>query len=208
VKDYIVGDKSEYYSTVKAAGIFSSGRLEPGQQMTSPDTTDQIVEQNENEYLSQINAVGVVSDPLPPQGTWLEAGIIYAWEGQNVIVRQEHLRTEHDPDTVPALFTVYRENYDGMLWIANENILIGDERTHEEIKYSGIQAHTTVAGQTPDLTPALWKLYREDWAAWVQPVGSHDVYRLDDKVTHNAVRWISTNDANSWEPGVFGWVEE
>jgi len=41
---------------------------------------------------------------------------------------------------------------------------------------------------------------------WVQPVGGHDVYRLDDMVTHNGQTWISTNDANSWEPGVFGWV--
>jgi hypothetical protein len=201
-------EKSEYWSVVNAAGdILDSGRIEPGLRLSTSSPVI-VHDQNENAYLSEINAVGVVNDPLPPQGTWLEAGIIYAWEGQNVIVRQEHLRTEHDPDTVPALFTVYRENYDGMLWIANENILIGDERTHEEIKYSGIQSHTTVAGQTPDLTPALWKLYREDWAAWVQPVGSHDVYRLDDKVTHNAVRWISTNDTNSWEPGVFGWVEE
>ena len=40
---------------------------------------------------------------------------------------------------------------------------------------------------------------------WVQPT-SVNPYRLDDMVTHNGSTWQSTNDANVWEPGVFGWV--
>jgi hypothetical protein len=201
-------EKSEYWSVVNAAGdILDSGRIEPGLRLSTSSPVI-VHDQNENAYLSEINAVGVVNDPLPPQGTELEAGDIYAWEGQNVIVRQDHTRTEHDPDTVPALFTVYRANYDGMLWIPNENIMKGDERSWESIKYQVITGHVSVVGQPPPTIPALWKVYREDWDAWTQPIGSHDVYRLDDKVTHDAKRCISTHDTNSWEPGVFGWVED
>jgi hypothetical protein len=42
---------------------------------------------------------------------------------------------------------------------------------------------------------------------WVQPTGAHDVWPLDVEVTHNGKRWRSTNAANVWEPGVFGWVD-
>lgn len=41
---------------------------------------------------------------------------------------------------------------------------------------------------------------------WVQPTGAHDAYNTGDWVTHNGQTWESTVDANTWEPGVFGWV--
>jgi len=44
--------------------------------------------------------------------------------------------------------------------------------------------------------------------AWIQPTGAQDSYPLDAEVMHNGVRWRSTHaGANSWEPGVFGWVQ-
>lgn len=54
----------------------------------------------------------------------------------------------------------------------------------------------------------------DPYPAWIQPSGAHDSYpmtRLDGqptRVTHNGQNWESTHDgANSWEPGVFGWVQ-
>jgi hypothetical protein len=44
--------------------------------------------------------------------------------------------------------------------------------------------------------------------AWVQPTGAGDAYALGARVTHNAQIWVSTQAANVWEPGVFGWVVE
>ena len=42
--------------------------------------------------------------------------------------------------------------------------------------------------------------------AWVvQPIGAVDAYAAGAKVAHNGQRWISTVDANVWEPGVYGW---
>ena len=164
-------NKSEYWSVVNAAGeILDSGRIEPGLRLTTSSPTI-VHNQNENSYLDEINQVGTVSDPLPAEGTELEAGVVYSWNGQNVIVRQEHTRTHHDPDTVPALFLFYRAVYEGMEWIENESVLIGDERTHEAIKYECIQPHVTVAGQTPGLTPALWVVIPDgsgEWQAGVQ----------------------------------------
>jgi hypothetical protein len=44
--------------------------------------------------------------------------------------------------------------------------------------------------------------------AWVQPSGAHDAYNTGDRVTHNNQIWVSTVDANTWEPGVYGWEAE
>ena len=76
--------------------------------------------------------------------------------------------------------------------------------------YECIQAHTSQDDWTPPVVPALWK--REgtpgvEFPDWVQPTGAHDAYAKDDKVSHNDKHWISTIDANIWEPGVYGWEE-
>lgn len=51
----------------------------------------------------------------------------------------------------------------------------------------------------------------EEYPEWIQPIGSHDAYRTDDKVTHAGRRWRSAIDANVWEPGTPGienmWIE-
>jgi len=45
----------------------------------------------------------------------------------------------------------------------------------------------------------------EEYPKWVQPTGAHDAYALGAIVAHNGQLWISTVDANVWEPGVYGW---
>ena len=74
--------------------------------------------------------------------------------------------------------------------------------------YRVVQAHTTQADWTPDATPALWVIVSlEEWPDWVQPTGAHDAYAKGDKVTHSSKKWTSDVDANTWEPGVYGWTE-
>lgn len=204
----VVEAASEYYSVVNDGNIDSSGRLTPGAHVWGQASTDIVHAQSENEYLAEINAIGTVNDPLPPAGTELEAGIVYAWNGQNVIVRQKHIRTFHDPDTVPALFLFYRADGGDLEWIANEEVMKGDIRTHDGTKYEVITGHATVVGHTPDLTPALWNVVQEgEWPDWVQPAGAHDAYQTGDQVTHNAKRWVSDINNNVWAPGVYGWTE-
>ena len=42
---------------------------------------------------------------------------------------------------------------------------------------------------------------------WKQPTGGHDAYKKGDKVAHKGKTWVSTVDANVWEPGAYGWDE-
>lgn len=51
------------------------------------------------------------------------------------------------------------------------------------------------------------KISLEEYPEWVQPAGAHDAYQKGAKVTHNSKKWTSDVDANTWEPGVYGWTE-
>lgn len=46
-----------------------------------------------------------------------------------------------------------------------------------------------------------------EYKEWTQPTGGHDAYAKKEIVTHNGKLWISTINANVWEPGVHGWNE-
>lgn len=86
---------------------------------------------------------------------------------------------------------------------------VGDRVQYNGTLYKCIQAHTSQTDWTPDATPALWVVVTvEEWPEWVQPTGAQDAYAKDSKVTHNGKKWISSYDANVWEPGVYGWEEQ
>ena len=74
--------------------------------------------------------------------------------------------------------------------------------------YRCVQAHTSQADWTPDVTPALWTVVSlDEWPEWVQPVGAQDAYRIGDKVSHNGKHWVNDVEYNVYEPGVYGWTE-
>lgn len=86
---------------------------------------------------------------------------------------------------------------------------VGDRVQYNGTLYKCIQAHIAQSDWTPDATPALWVVVTvEEWPEWVQPAGAQDAYAKDSKVTHNGKKWISSYDANVWEPGVYGWEEQ
>lgn len=109
--------------------------------------------------------------------------------------------------TAPA--EVAQENVDWYKpWIVGEALIVGDRRSYQELLYEVIQAHTTQADWEPPNVPALFKrVWTEEYPEWVQPTGAHDAYAKGAKVSHNGKKWVSTADANVWEPGVFGWDE-
>lgn len=49
----------------------------------------------------------------------------------------------------------------------------------------------------------------EEYPEYVQPLGSHDAYKIGDKVTFNGKRYVSLIDGNNWTPLVYpqGWKE-
>ena len=93
-------------------------------------------------------------------------------------------------------------------WKSNIVYNIGDRVQYDSILYKSVQAHTSQADWTPDITQALWtRVSIDEWPEWVQPTGAQDAYMIGDKVSHNDKHWISTADNNVWEPGVYGWEE-
>lgn len=77
--------------------------------------------------------------------------------------------------------------------------------------YKCVQAHTSQADWTPDVTPALWTEVAEPGTipVWKQPTGAQDAYMTGDKVhypTKDDAVYESTMDYNTYAPDVYGWV--
>ena len=89
-----------------------------------------------------------------------------------------------------------------------------DERTSYEDKlYRVVQAHTSQADWTPDITPALFTEVAPpgEIPVWKQPTGAQDAYMLGDKVWYpekNTTVYRSLIDNNVWSPEVSGLWEE
>jgi hypothetical protein len=102
---------------------------------------------------------------------------------------------------VPSVFPVFQ---------VGVNYEVGFKLRYKDILYKVLQAHTSQADWTPDVTPALWTVVSlDEWPEWVQPTGAQDAYAKGDKVSHNGKHWISEVDGNVWEPGIYGnlWSE-
>ena len=79
--------------------------------------------------------------------------------------------------------------------------------------YKCVQAHTSQADWTPDMTPALWTEVAKpgEIPVWKQPTGAQDAYMTGDKVRYpdeDGAVYVSTVDNNVWQPGVYGWEIE
>ena len=106
-----------------------------------------------------------------------------------------------DEDALEAI-ELYPAWKTGTAYAVDERIRYG------ETLYRCVQAHTSQADWTPDITPALWTVVSlDEFPEWVQPTGAQDAYRIGDKVSHNDKHWVNTLDYNTYEPGVYGWDE-
>lgn len=116
---------------------------------------------DENEYLFLVGNIAAKFPELPVAGTELKAGDIYSWNGIAVMVRQSHTRTEHDPDTVPALFIIHRTD-SSIDWIYPEQVYVGTRRKRNDILYEALQRHVTQSDWAPEVTiGVLWKVVEE-----------------------------------------------
>ena len=94
------------------------------------------------------------------------------------------------------------------VWKSETAYEVSERISYENVLYRCVQAHTSQSNWTPDATPALWMVVSlDEWPEWVQPTGAQDAYMNGDRVRHTEKRWISTEDYNTWEPGVYGWEE-
>ena len=102
----------------------------------------------------------------------------------------------------PEAFPLWKE---GISYVKDDRVRYG------ETLYKVLQAHTSQADWTPDVAVSLFVRVDDpsiEYPEWIQPTGAQDAYALGAKVSHNGKHWISTVDANVWEPGVYGWSED
>lgn len=96
-------------------------------------------------------------------------------------------------------------------WNENSYPYVADDRVqYESNLYKCLQGHTSQADWAPDTAVSLWVEISDpaiEYPEWVQPTGAHDAYAKGDKVSHMERRWTSDIDANTYEPGIYGWTE-
>ena len=93
------------------------------------------------------------------------------------------------------------------MWAIGRAYAVDDRVQYGGILYKCVQAHTTQADWTPDITPALWVAVSiEEYPEWVQPTGAHDAYNIGDKVTYKGNHYVCEINGNVYAPDVNGWT--
>ena len=96
-------------------------------------------------------------------------------------------------------------------WVVEHAYVVGERLQYNGVLYRVVQAHTSQADWTPDITPALFVVVSlDEWPEFVQPTGAHDAYNKGDKVTFEGKHYISLIDGNVYSPAAYpaGWQEQ
>ena len=96
-------------------------------------------------------------------------------------------------------------------WATSYAYAVDERLQYKNVLYRVVQAHTSQADWTPDVTPALFVVVSlDEWPEFVQPTGAHDAYKKGDKVTFEGKHYISLIDANVYSPAAYpaGWKEQ
>ena len=63
-------------------------------------------------------------------------------------------------------------------WVIGYAYAVDERLQYNGVLYRVVQAHTSQADWTPDITPALFvAVSLEEWPEFVQPTGAHDAYK-------------------------------
>ena len=96
-------------------------------------------------------------------------------------------------------------------WVTGHAYAVDERLQYKNVLYRVVQAHTSQADWTPDITPALFVVVSlDEWPEFVQPTGAHDAYKKGDKITFEGKHYISLIDANVYSPTAYpaGWQEQ
>ena len=103
----------------------------------------------------------------------------------------------------------------GTAYTTGEYITYGENSVGDPQLYKVVQAHTSQADWTPDVTASLYTpigLTDDGYPIWSQPTGAHDAYNVGDIVEYNGVLYQSIINGNTYSPDAYpqGWeiVEE
>lgn len=96
-------------------------------------------------------------------------------------------------------------------WVVDHAYAVDERLQYNGVLYRVVQAHTSQADWTPDITPALFVVVSlDEWPEFIQPTGAHDAYNKGDKVTFEGKHYISLIDGNVYSPAAYpaGWQEQ
>ena len=96
-------------------------------------------------------------------------------------------------------------------WVTGHAYVVDERLQYKNVLYRVVQAHTSQADWTPDITPAMFVVVSlDEWPEFVQPTGAHDAYNKGDKVTFEGKHYISLIDGNVYSPTAYpaGWQEQ
>ena len=96
------------------------------------------------------------------------------------------------------------------VWAENISYAVGNIRRYGDGLYKCLQAHSSQAAWTPDVSASLWKKIGDptvEFPEWSQPIGASDAYQTGDKVSYDGKHYVSTVNNNVWQPSVYGWEE-
>lgn len=96
-------------------------------------------------------------------------------------------------------------------WVTGHAYVVDERLQYKNVLYRVVQAHTSQADWTPDITPSLFVVVSlDEWPDFVQPTGAHDAYNKGDKVTFEGKHYISLIDGNVYSPVAYpaGWQEQ
>ena len=103
---------------------------------------------------------------------------------------------------------LYPEWQEKKAYAIDEILKYGENADSETQLYKVLQAHTSQADWTPDTAASLYKkvgFTDSGVPVWTQPLGATDAYKKGDVVSYNGQLYVSTVDANVWQPGIYGW---
>lgn len=106
--------------------------------------------------------------------------------------------------------TVYDPWRVGKSYALGEYVTYGENAVGDPQLYKVVQAHTSQADWTPDVTESLYDaigLDESGYPLWSQPTGAHDAYNTGDIVDYNGTLYKSLIDGNVYSPEAYpaGW---
>lgn len=115
-----------------------------------------------------------------------------------------------DDERAMEVATIYDHWAVGKVYSVGEYVLYGENSVGDPQLYKVVQAHTSQADWTPDITASLYDaigLDKQGYPVWSQPTGAHDAYNKGDIVNYNGVIYESLIDGNVYAPTAYpdGW---
>lgn len=108
-----------------------------------------------------------------------------------------------DDEKAMEVATIYDPWQIGKPYVVGEYVTYGTNSVGDPQLYKVVQAHTSQADWTPDVTASLYDaigLDAEGYPVWSQPTGSHDAYNTGDIVDYEGTLYQSTIEGNIWSP--------